>query len=198
MYIQWCLKGIQEQAGFSDDEARGLLQSGIPSNWLRQNASLPLGNRLSAVQQLFGPQALFDHVNDYVSVGMSSPYISLSAGVVRPDNTFGSASFPAWYTATNFATSGGTGVGFVYRVWTVVAPKPASRLLHLSDEIRDLNLFRDFWQWNQEGEIAAKLLVPARNIQFVVKIDGDLNILQAFGNPQFVWPETVCNLVEEI
>jgi hypothetical protein len=198
MYIQWCLKGIQEQAGFSDNEARGLLRSGIPSNWLRQNASLPLWNRLAAVQQLFSPQALFDHVNDYESVGTTSPYISLSAGVVQFDNIYGSAPFPAWFTATDFATSGATGAGFVYRVWTVVAPKPASELLHLSDEIRDLNLFRGFWQWNHEGEIAAKLLVPSRNIEGAVKIDRDLNILQAFGNPWFVRPETVCNLVEEI
>jgi hypothetical protein len=39
MHIQWCLKGVAEYAGFSDTEAIAILDSGLPSNWLRQNAT---------------------------------------------------------------------------------------------------------------------------------------------------------------
>lgn len=197
MYIQWCLKGIAESPGFADSDAIALFGSGIKSNWLRQNATLSLDAGLPQGQVALNETALFRHVNDYAAVGAQTPYISLSAGVVQP-TAFGYAEFPAWFTAVDFATSGSMHQGFVYRVWTVVSPKPSARLINVSDEIRDLNLFRDFWRYNNEGEIAAKLLVPSAQIQFVAKVDSQPAVLWTRYNPSFVMPESICNLVGEV
>jgi hypothetical protein len=197
MHIQWCLKGIPEYPGFSDSEAIALLNSGLPSNWVRQNATRQLAAGLIDGQQALSETALFDHVNDYARVGTTTPYVSLSAGVVQPGGTFGFAPYPAWYTAADFATQGPTGEGFIYRVWTVVAPKVSASLMNVSDEVRDLNIFRHFWRYNREGEVAAKLLVPYTQIQYVAKLNSQLDIIWQFRNRQFVQPESISNLLEE-
>jgi hypothetical protein len=198
MHIQWCLKGIAEYTGFSDTEAIAVLDRGIPSNWLRLNATGRLDAGLFDGQRALGAAALFDHVNDYARVGARTPYVSLSAGIVQTDGFFGFAAYPAWYTAADFATQGPTGEGFIYRVWTVVAPKMSASLMNVSDEVRDLNIFRNFWRYNHEGEIAAKLLVPFTQIQYVAKLNSQLNIIWQTPNPRFVQPESISNLLEEI
>ena len=197
MHIQWCLKGVAEYPSFSDAQAIAVLDSGLPSNWLRQNASSQLDAGLIGGQQALSATALFDHVNDYASVGARTPYISLSAGIVQPGD-FGFATFPAWYTAADFATRGPTGEGYIYRVWTVVAPQASASLMNVSDEIRDLNIFRHFWRYNREGEIAAKLLVPFKQIQYVAKLSSQLDIIWLQHNVRFVQPESICNLLEEV
>jgi len=197
MHIQWCLKGVAEYPSFSDAQAIAVLDSGLPSNWLRQNASSQLDAGLIGGQQALSATALFDHVNDYASVGARTPYISLSAGIVQPGD-FGFATFPAWYTAADFATRGPTGEGYIYRVWTVVAPKVSSSLMNVSDEVRDLNIFRHFWRYNREGEIAAKLLIPFTQIEWVLKLNSLLDTIWRTDNPRFVRPESISNLLEEI
>jgi hypothetical protein len=198
VHIQWCLKGIGESSGFGDAQARALLTSGIPSNWLRANANTPMFPGLPVAQDALSPQALFDHVNDYTTVGPTTPYISLSAGVVAYDGNQGADVFPAWETAVDFATSWSTRSGYVFRVWTVVSPKAASRLLNVSDEVRNLNLFRNFTEYHYEGEVAAKILVPARQIEWVAKVNASLTREWLQMNVDFVKPETVSNLLEEI
>ncbi len=199
MYIQWCLKGVPEYPGFfSDTEARAVLYHGLPSNWLRQNATKRLDEGLINGQQALSDTALFDHVNDYARVGPLTPYISLSAGIVQLDRKLGSVPYPAWYTAADFATEGSTGEGFIFRMWTIVAPKVSSNLLGVSDEVRDLNIFRHFWRYNREGEIAAKLVVPFTQIQYVAKLNLQLDIVWQEENVRFVQPETISNLLNEI
>jgi hypothetical protein len=198
MHIQWCLKGVAEYPGFGDTQAVAALDRGLPSNWLRQNATRQLDVGLIDGQSALGATALFDHVNDYARVGSRTPYISLSAGVVQPAGTFGSAVYPAWYTAAYFATRGFTGEGYIYRVWTVVAPKTSASLMNVSDEVRDLNIFRHFWLHNREGEIAAKLLVPFTQIQYVAKLSSQLDLIWIQHNVRFVQPESICNLLEEV
>jgi hypothetical protein len=70
--------------------------------------------------------------------------------------------------------------------------------MNVSDEIRDLNIFRDFWRYNNEGEIAAKLVVPSAQIEFVAKVDDQPTVLWTQYNRFFVRPESICNLVEEV
>ena len=111
MNIQWCLKGVAEYPGFSDTAAIAILDSGLPSNWLRQNANGRLNAGLINGQRALGMISLFDHVNDYARVGATTPYISLSAGIVQLDRAFGYAPYPAWYTAADFATQGLAGRG---------------------------------------------------------------------------------------
>jgi hypothetical protein len=199
MLIQWCLKGIREQASFGDAEATDLVVAGIQSNWLFNNRTMPIVQAIRTVQGLLNESALITHVNNYAAVRTTSPYISLSAGVVLRDTTIGTRVFPAWMSAVDFATDRGRVSGYIYRVWTIVAPKPAPELLNVSDEIRNLNLFRAAWKYQLQGEITAKLVIPSSQIQSVVKVgaDGKLTGFRV-DNPRLVAPESICNLLEEI
>ncbi|WP_199556078.1 hypothetical protein [Sandaracinobacteroides hominis] len=149
--------------------------------------------------------ALNDHVNNFPSVWDRTPYISLSAGIVLPDPVGGVSVLPAWLTAAAFATNYGRTSGYVYRCWCVLSPKAVPELACIADAVRDLNIFRKYWIFHGEGEIAAKLTVPARQIERVHKIDKNTNSLNFAGharpeifNGKFVSPDRLSNLLEAI
>ena len=121
MVIQWCLKGIRSRPpSFEDTEAVNLLDTGIPSAWLRYNFTLPIGTPLIDAQFQLSRSALrLAHVNNYNVVGTTTPYISLSAGVILRDRTLGRRVFSAWKSAVDFATGRGKIHGDVYRAWTM-------------------------------------------------------------------------------
>jgi hypothetical protein len=200
LHIQWCMKGIKQRPGmFEDSHALEVFEYGIRSNWLWSNPLLALPIGLKDGQQALSDSALLNHVNDYASVTSDTPYISLSAGVIVPHDATAPSEHPAWFTALDFATDFGRQVGYVYRLWTIVSPKPAPKLLNVSDSVRDLNQFRQFWHFHDEGEIAAKLLVPAAQIEWVAKVGApgppSFFHLNTLG---FVDPRDICNLVEEL
>ena len=199
MVIQWCLKGISERPAFGDIEAEALLYSGIKSNWLFNNPSMPIERAIPTVQNLLSLKALLTHVNNYAAVRTTSPYISLSAGVVLPDTALGSRKFPAWRSAADFATEWGRSSGYIYRVWTIVTPQPSPRLMNVADEIRNLNLFDAAWKYQKQGEITAKLVVPPSQIESVVKVGADRRPTGfRRDNSTFVRPETISNLLAEL
>lgn len=212
MQIQWCLKGIAERSPgptggpkFGDAEAMALLSTGILSSAVHQDASNTLIPAISDAHHKLSDVALDDHVNNFPSVGHKTPYISLSAGVVLPAPVGGVSVLPAWQTAAAFATRYGKSIGYIFRCWTVVSPKGAPEIAGVSDAVRDLNIFRKFWIFQDEGEIAAKLIVPARQIECVHKIDRFLKPARfvgdrrtRVGNPDFVRPDRLSNLLEAI
>jgi hypothetical protein len=199
MVIQWCLKGISERPSFGDTEATDLLNTGIKSNWLFNNPTVPIAQAIPTVQGLLSLSALITHVNNYAAVRTTSPYISLSAGVVVPDTALGTRKYPAWRSAIDFATEWGKAAGYIYRVWTIVTPKPSPKLMNVSDEIRNLNLFRAAWKYQQQGEVTAKLVIPPAQIEYVLKV-GSNRKPTGFRviNPGFVKPDTISNLLVEI
>jgi hypothetical protein len=198
MLIQWCLKGIPESSGFNSVHAKQTLSQGMQSMWIVQNGSIPMSGALQAAQQALSNVALDNHVNNYAAVRTITPYISLSAGSVVPRPSGGVSVRPAWRTALDFATRGGQSSGFVFRCWTIVSPKPSATLLNISDEVRELNVFRQFWIFHNEGEVAAKLLIPCRQIEWVQKFDRRLRRIDSWTNQDFVDPEQICNLVEAV
>lgn len=213
MILQWCLKGIPEiqaqpgQAGFSDTEARNVLDHGIPSEYVRRSSGQPFQTELSDAYRRLGQKALDDHVNAYANVAKTTPYISLSAGIVVPSTWPAVMVRRAWQTATDFATRGGQSRGYVFRLWCIVAPKSAASIPGVADEVRDLNIYTQFGIYHTEGEVAAKIMVPARQIECVFKIDQNLQPIGFNGlspsstmllNKDFVKPETITNLREEI
>jgi hypothetical protein len=200
MFIQWCLKGIRSRPpSFGDLEAFSLLDIGILSNWLLHSSTMPIVKALVTAQGLLSQHALLTHVNQYSTVVNTTPYVSLSAGVILRDAVLGRRVHPAWKSAVDFATARGKVPGYVYRVWTVVTPKPSPKLINLSDEIRNLNLFRDAWKWQHQGEITAKLVIPSSQIQSVTKVNANGSLAGIQGtNPNFVDPQTICNLLKEI
>jgi len=199
MFIQWCLKGIAERPGFSDAEAEDLLRTGIKSNWLYNNPTMPIEQAIPTVQGMLSLSALERHVNNYAAVRTTSPYISLSAGVVVPHTALGTRKFPAWRSALDFATAFGRADGYIYRLWTIVTQKPSPGLMNVSDEIRNLNLFRSAWKYQHQGEITAKLVIPPAQIEYVIKVGANRKLTPfRRDNGNFVKPDTISNLLVEI
>lgn len=213
MLIRWCMKGIAETSTFGEADARAILNStGILSAWMRNQAARPLAAANIDGQAALNDAALDDHVNNYGSVVANTPYISLSTGcwenVTSGPPHHGPLPplhYPAWATAQKFATLWGSTSGYIFRCWVVVAPDVAAELPGLADEVRDLNLFHDFWNFHREGEVTAKLYVPWRQVQLAIKVDDrGLPTTWADGHPPmrlnagFVPPERVGNILREI
>jgi hypothetical protein len=211
MQINWCFKGITESGWFSDAEASAVLsQTGILSTWMLANSAAPLNQANIDVQSALNANALDNHVNFYGLVAGNTPYISLSAGCRE---YAGPGSVPIRYaalrTAFDFATNGGRVSGYVFRCWVITGLKPAPELPGFAEEIRDLNLFANFYQYHDEGEVTAKVIVPRRQVNWVLKIGPNLlpvratwtpvgGPIRAHRNPDFVWPDRVSNIIEAI
>lgn len=134
----------------------------------------------------------------------TTPYLSLSAGQVVPDGLGGSVTLPALDTALDFATLGGQVAGYVFRLWTLVSTRSAPDMEGVSEDVRDLTLYRQFSVFHHEGEIAAKLRVPGNQIEWVRKASSTLRPIRSFGtggtvvNPDFVAPAGMVNLRDEV
>jgi hypothetical protein len=208
MQINWCLKGIQENSQFGDTEASSVLtNTGILSTWMLRNGRTSSDQANIDSQNALSARALYDHVNAYWLVRNDTPYISLSAGCVEFTNA---ATPPIRYaavkTALDFATDGGRTSGYIFRCWVLTSLNACAELPGFAEEVRDLNLFAGYYAFHNEGEVAAKLVVPRRQIQWVQKVDKDLQPIAAFGgtssralrNVDFLRPERLSNIVREI
>jgi hypothetical protein len=207
MQINWCLKGIQQQPSFGDVEALAVLtDTGILSGWMLSYANTAGGLANVISQNALSLPALDNHVNHYGTVGPQTPYISLSAGCREYAGTASPGHYPAYRSALEFATHWGTTTGYIFRCWVVTSPQIAAELPGLADEVRDLNLFANFYRFHHEGEVAAKLVVPRRQIQWVQKVDNSLRPaiwLDGHGpaarrNVEFSNPRHISNLVPEL
>lgn len=209
MQINWCLKGISQSSSFGDAQAAGVLtDSGLLSAWMIANSHQNAAQANIDAQNALSFSALDDHINSYGLVGRDTPYISLSAGCVEFS---GDATPPIRYTALrtalDFATSGGTTSGYIFRCWVVTSLKPVPELPGFAEESRDLNLFRDFYGYHFEGEVTAKLFVPRKQIQWVLKVGPHVMPVSAswtipaqstLYNPDFVHPDRLSNVIMEI
>jgi hypothetical protein len=196
MLIQWCLKGIPESKSFGDPDVAAILNDrGLSSTWLRGAGGTP--SDLPAHSQAKLSQHDLDlHVNGFSTAHASTAYLSLSAGCVELISPGNTVTHSALKTALDFATAGATCKGYVFLCWVLVSPKPAPELPGFAEEVRNLNLFQQFSIFHHEGEIAAKLYVPARQIHSAHKFDQGLAHLQQFPNTGFVPPERVSNVLE--
>lgn len=198
MLVQWCLKGVAWSFSFGDAEAlRALSHDGLTSNWMRANATRPFDQALRDAHAALSDAALAAHVNAYATVAAGTPYLSLSAGVIERDSrTRLPIHHHAWTTALDFATNGGTDEGYVFACWVQLPGNPAPELPGFGEEVRNLNLHQRFAWWHHQGEIAAKLVVPPRQIQRVMKFTRTLRQIPLAGgwNTQFVPPERISNI----
>lgn len=80
---------------------------------------------------------------------------------------------------------------YLFYCWVVVGLTPAVEVKHLAEEVRELNTYRRFSAFQTEGEIVAKIEVPARQIhrfeRYEVRGNGnlrsDISFADAFKNP---------------
>jgi hypothetical protein len=198
MLIQWCLKGITERGSFSDNQvAAALAGEGLSSAWLRGQRQPSMANFPGQTHYVLSRNALDAHVNGFGTSASSTPYFSLSAGCVELDAvTRQTTTFSALQTALEFATESGSRPGYVFRMWVLVSPKPAPELPGFAEEVRELNLFAQYAPFHYEGEVAAKLYVPARQIEWAEKYDEKLRRQWRWPNPRFVPPERVSNVLD--
>jgi hypothetical protein len=84
---------------------------------------------------------------------------------------------------------------------------PAFSSRNGAEEIRDLNLFADFYKYHRQGEVTAKLVVPRRQVKWVIKYGPDLKPAPAawsrgskyyLRNFDFIDPWRVSNVIYEI
>ena len=171
MIVQWCIKGIHLAGG--DAEARAILDSpdGLMSAWVRREKSL----RYAEIPPKLTRDNLNRHVNHFDEIDpttglpyrVNSPFVSLSAGTIQRDtaaqtNLVHRARWRALQFGLDF---GQQSEAFLFTCWVVLAPRPAPDIEGVAEEIRDLNAYRRYSEYQCEGEVTAKLRVPPNQIK---------------------------------
>lgn len=188
MIVQRCLKGVH---GINDDAARQMLGGGgIQCNWWRDVGKISP----QQVRQKLTARAVDLHVNNYDAVINDTPFISLTAGCVSRDQYMRTNIVKsARNTAIEFATDGGKGEGYVFYCWLLVGLNPAPEVEGVAEEVRELNTYRNYSAFQTEGEVTAKVIVPANQIEGVEKVDLSGGHISWTGNPDFSPPNRVTN-----
>lgn len=204
--MQWCVKGM---ALPGDGVAREVIDNrfGISCRWWQRIDPLPHGD----IAAKLTAQNLDLHVNHFESTDPATglpfceetPFISLSCGTVERD-TAAKTNFvhTARHTALWFGTRfGQEPVAYLYFCWVILAPRSAVAVQGVAEEIRDLNTYRRYSAYQVEGEVAAKILVPANQISRCERWEWNREsktIRQAWthSNPHFVRPEALSNVRE--
>jgi hypothetical protein len=171
MYIQWFVKGIPSQdangnAILERDGAFDLVRmgQGVLSNWWRDRVRITP----SEIEIQLTPQNLDRHVHDYDSFGPMTPFISVASGCVERDLQEGRNNiYSARDTALEFATRHFSHAGTLIIGWLPVALNPAVEISGVAEAIRDLNVYHRWSPYQIEGEITAKINIPANQIASV-------------------------------
>jgi hypothetical protein len=204
MYVQWFVKGILGTNDPTSDlfltrqAAFWLISSGggISSNWWRNKGSQPITP--PEIQDVLTEQHLDRHLHDYDRYGHETPFISLAAGSVERDTMLKTNTVhSAIDTALWFATKGWTQPGALFYGWTVASLNPAVPISTVAESVRDLNIYQQWSRFNLEGEVTAKIYIPANQIERVEWWDGAVSKharVDVADNDMFVNPEPILNV----
>ncbi len=204
MYVQWCVKGISSGADpyspdmFDWDAAKNVLRSeeGIISNWWRKKGRISPNEVAGQLTE----NNLDRHLHDYGNFGPDTPFISLASGSVERDPILaGNFVYSAVDTALEFATDAWGRPGALFYCWVSVALNPAVEIQGVAEAVRDLNVYHRWSRYQLEGEITAKVHIPANQIKKVEWWDGSQSMTDpqdTFFNPSFVDPSVVTNVRE--
>jgi hypothetical protein len=178
VFIQMCVKGMRGKGpgrddGITFDDACAIAtKRGLVCAWWRNTRHISpaeIDARLTDME-------LDLHINSSEEIHPTrgglvkdqSPFISLTAGQVeRKKYLAQNSTHPAQLTALKFATDSGTlqGECFLFYCWVMVGMRPNVPVRHLAEEVRELNTYTEFSWFQLEGEIAAKIEVPPRQIE---------------------------------
>ncbi|HZR50239.1 MAG TPA: hypothetical protein VFB06_12035 [Streptosporangiaceae bacterium] len=205
MFVQMCLKGIR---GITLADAKAILGGrGLACGWWRNArhiTSAEIDERLTEAE-------LDLHVNAFESqhptrpgrVMEETPFISLTAGSVERHKFLAKNEIhPAHEIAMNFGTDFGRyGECFVFYCWVLVGMRPSAAVRHLAEEVRELNTYPPYSRFQLEGEIAAKIAVPARQIKKFEHYEyrkgrlgkPQFTCMGTYDNPDYVEPHGVTN-----
>jgi hypothetical protein len=217
MFVQECIKGIN---GISRDQAECILRlEGLTCNWWRERSkpgvkpieAPEIGKRLTRDNLFLHVNAYSDQHPDYPGhvVREETPFLSMSAGTVSQwafsaTNT----TWSALKTAMSFATNHGTYEGdecYLFYCWVIVGMRPAVGVRSLAEEVRELKTYRSFSLFQKEGEIVAKMDVPACQIERFERYEvrgiyenQQHLLIEEIPNPDYIDPSTVVNFREAL
>lgn len=174
MIFQKVVKGI---SGIDPADAKDIIDKGIKSNWYRM-----AGTILEEEKKIHLTDKNLDlHLNRYhqnVPVGNPlysihkgkfgevSPFISTTAGVVqRNEAERKNIVFSSYMTALRFATSNFRKSGFIFYTYVITVGKKAVKMEQFAEDIRNLNVYKEFQQYNSQGEVMAKIIIPSVQIE---------------------------------
>lgn len=179
MFVQWCIKGVRGRlpdeaadAGIDDAEADAMVAGGrgILCNWWRHQGRISPAER----RQKLTAANLDRHVHDYATYGPQTPFISLTAGCVERDVGYRlNRIHEAQDVALRFGTDWGARPGYLFYCWVIVGLKPAVGVEAVAEEIRALNTYVSWSDYQLEGEVTAKIAVPANQIHAWERWDVD-------------------------
>ncbi|MFN0106104.1 MAG: hypothetical protein ACKV2U_28945 [Bryobacteraceae bacterium] len=168
MIIQRVIKGI---SGLNDPDVDDIFRSGILCNWWRTHGSLLqhkvpdklTGRNLDWHQNSFNKP---DPLEGHQTFSLNTPFISTTAGTVDRDvanrtNTI----TPAWKMGLYFATNRWKADGWLFYCHLFLIGRRATAMEAFSEELRELNIYTGFSPVHPEGEITAKLVIPAAQIE---------------------------------
>ena len=137
-------------------------QEGIKCNWWRNVSQITqpgIAAKLTAAN-------LDRHRHDYELFKNDTPFISLTAGSVERDVALRlNRIHEARDVALRFATNWGEVPGYLFYCWVIVGLKPAVGIASLAEEVRELNTYLSWSDYQLEGEITAKIVVTSNHIK---------------------------------
>ncbi len=217
MNYQKVVKGIAE---LPKSEAREIVHSkGIISNWWRLKGMIAE----EEISTVLTDENLVHHLDNYdmpvspapadpalqsKTYGEISAFISTSAGAVQRDAmNQRNVLYSPFLTALEFATDSYSCDGFVFYAYLLTIGKPAVEMRQFSEEVRELHVYTGFRKYHHEGEIAAKINIPAIQIEKAEMYKGkrahkDLTKNRRpspeyiLTNPNYVSPDRLSNVRE--
>ncbi|SFF07174.1 hypothetical protein SAMN05518672_11565 [Chitinophaga sp. CF118] len=198
MYFQKVLKGVN---ALNDEDAEAYIigGNGIVSNWWR--AKHEIYNH--EIQDQLTENNVIHHLNNYdtplpanhpyASLGKTyghvTPFISTTAGAVQRDDFYKTnIIFPAFITSLRFATDNFKSEGYIFYAYLITIQKKSVELVQFSEEVRELHIYQKYLPYHHEGEIVAKINIPAVQIEKAEKYDGPavLKELKQFKRPSAI------------
>jgi len=198
--IRGRLNGESPDVGIDDPQARDMIEGGhgIVCNWWRNAQRISPAARRAKLTR----GNLDRHIHDYDNFKLYSPFISLTAGCVERDVALSvNRIHEAEDVALRFATDWGKRPGYIFYCWVVVGLKPAVSVESVAEEVRELNTYLSYSDFQLEGEVTAKIIVPANQIHSCERWDADgrgkVNLSGwRYENARFDQPAVVSNIRE--
>jgi hypothetical protein len=202
MHVQWCVRGMAQPdpAWLRDLFSSGGLICGWW--WNSPSGALPaagIAERLDDMQ-LYLHQNWFDLPDPRFGglVRQNTPFVSLSAGAVSREIRYrANVLHRAQLIASEFATQYGQVRGVLIYCWVVASPLPAVPIEAVAEELRDLNSNRPYSAFQLEGEVAAKIRVPPRQLyayQWVERRGLSYQVESAVFSPVFAAPTPLSDI----
>jgi hypothetical protein len=204
MMFQRVLKGIN---GLSEKDVEAVLANGLRCNWLRKKRHLSI----QRVEERLTEATLYNHIAAYKQPDPDpefagylfhehSPFISTTAGTLQARKR-SYHPFPARPTAIRFATDTFKSPGYVFFAYVLILGRRSIPLVEFAEEVRDVHQYPKHFLWQEQGEIAAKIIIQPSRIERAEHYDpasSRTRPTKVIPNSRYRRPEDFVNLREAL